>query len=133
MEPGPSRGQDLVQPLKSFFGGFLMFVTCPRLQSHLHVRGTAHLAAASHAPAYFQLFCWKNERKTRLKTTLWFAPSSSSRRGYESRTNFVHSRICSKEQIELVHNSFLSLGFLSNICGEKRSFEFLVEINFEEI
>lgn len=67
VEPGPSRRQDLVQPLKSFFGGFLVFVTCPRLQSHLHVRGAAHLAAASHAAAYFQLLCWKNERKTRLK------------------------------------------------------------------
>lgn len=66
VEPGPSRRQDLVQPLKSFFGGFLMFVACPRLQSHLHVRGAAHLAAASHAAAYFQLLCWKNERETSL-------------------------------------------------------------------
>lgn len=63
VEPVSPHGQDLMHSLESFFGGLLVLVTCPCLQSHFHVGRAAHFAAAPHAAAYFKLFRYMGKRK----------------------------------------------------------------------
>lgn len=60
----PPIGQDLVHPLKSLSGGLLVLVARSRLQSQLHVRRAAYLAAAPRAAARFQLLRCKKKENT---------------------------------------------------------------------